>query len=343
MPTTLISTIRPVMFSSELDVVQMSTTESPVTVAVTNGADDPVFETELYPLASGSLTLFDVGKLVEDALGKNCSGTFKITANGSTVCSMRVVKSAVTLSLNAAKWTEQRFLTSMTGERDTDMSRFETISCFNPDGDECAVEAVYLKEDGTLSRMVTVQIPPAEQSGDVWVFNASPAAFAAPERGKLVRLRFAVGARTQSFRVLLDPPPSCRGFVFRNNFGCWETLYCSGDISSDPQFSRQTAMINGRFEAYEVAETDRVTASTGVMRFGSERLVRDFARSKQAYLLEKDGSRGERVVVTECSVKDSNADDFNPQFSFTYRLAKSGASDLDGFKIFDDTFDDTYE
>lgn len=341
MATTLVSDIDSLVFASDLEVIQMISDESPVTVTVCDASKAALMSTSLYPLANGSLSLFDLSKLFDNSLGYAPSGVFSVWVQGEQVCQMSVIRSAVKLSLPAKEWTASRFLTSMTGERDTAAGRLETLSCYNPDGLPCTADCIFLTPDGGLVK-TSVAIPVTEMSGDIAEYDVSPHRFSSGDNS-LVHFTVRVGGMTQRYRVLLSPPPTGQAFLFRNNFGCWETLHCVGEIASDPQFSRSTYMVNGRFEAYDVGETDSVTASTGVMRFGSERLVRDFARSMSTYLLNADGSRGERIVVTDCSVKATNADDFNPQFSFTYRLSHKGASDLDGFRIFDDTFDYTYE
>lgn len=339
MATALITEISPIMFTSQLDVVQMTVSSSPVTVVIEGDASGTLLSTQLYPLPSGSLVLYDVGKLVADRLGDLVADSVALSVNGSQVFSIVAVKSAVVLSMPAGDWVKSRFLTSMTGERDTYPSRLETLSCYNPAASACTVEALFLSAEDRISKKSFTPAP--EINGSIYTYNVSPRLFTGT--GDLVAYSVKVGNAVQRYRVLQVPMPLSQAFLFRNNFGCWETLYCLGELTTEPQYSRSSAVVNGRFTLYDIAETDNVTASTGVMRFGADRLVRDFARSRSAFLLNDDGTHGEEIVVTDCSVKSNNADDFNPQFSFTYRLAHKGASDLDGFKVFDLSFDDTYE
>lgn len=341
MATTLISDIDDIVFSADLEVIQMTSDSSPVTVTVCDSSGAALMSTNLYPLSNGSVTLYDIAKLIDNSLGDSPAGLFSVRAQGAAICTMTVIRSAVKLSLPASEWISSRFLTSMTEERDTASGRLETLSCYNPTGKACTADCIYIGSDGLLAH-ASVTVPVAETVGDVKTYDVSPHKFARTGY-ELVHYTVKAGGMTQRYRVILSPLPVGQSFIFRNNFGCWETLHCVGEITSDPQFSRQTYMVNGRFEAYDVGETDSTTASTGVMRFGSERLVRDFARSKDTYLLNSDGSRGERIVVNDCTVRATNADDFNPQFSFTYRLSHKGAADLDGFRVFDNTFDATYE
>jgi len=343
MSVKLITSVGSPAFSSELDVFQLESSENPVDITVSDSSGKEIFNTTLRPLASGSLPLYGFGEILDSVLDTKTSEKITVSANGNIVFDAPVIRSAVALSLPASEWVRKRFLTSMTDERDTNLSCCELLSCYIDAQEECSVTALYLTDEDAVVPKVFSSRSPQETVGKVLSFDVSPSNFADETIGRLVHYTVAVGERKQRFRVLLSPPPRHPRFIFRNNFGCWETLSCSGVVSVDPQYTRSSAMVNGRYVAYAVEETDRVTASTGVLRFGAERLVRDFARSKSVYLLNDDGTQGEQVVVTDCSVKDSNADDFTPQFSFTYRLAKKGAADLDRFKVFDLSFDETYE
>lgn len=341
MATTLISNIPDLVFASELEVIQMTTDAPAVAVAIRNAGNRSIFTTKLYPLANGSVALYDVASIIDRALGDYPCGKFSIWVNGEGVHFMTVIRSAVNLSLQATRWTAERFLTTMTGERDTATGRLETLSCYNPKSYACYAQCVYLSDSGELAT-ARVTVPPTETIAFVSEYDVSPHRFARAGY-TLVHFTVSVGEMTQRYRVLPVHAPESIAFVFRNNFGCWETLYCLGEVATDPQYNRQTYMVNGRFDCFDAGETDSVTASTGVMRFGAEYLARDMARSRFVYLLNADGSRGDRVIITDCSVKATNAYDALPQYSFTYRAAHKGAADLDKFRIFDNTFDYTYE
>lgn len=341
MATTLISSIENPVFASDLEVIQMTSDESPIPVMILDAGNRIIFNTVLYPLSNGSVSLFDVADILDKSLGDYPCGSFSIWVKDRRVCYLNVIRSAVKLSLPAREWTASRFLTSMTDERDTAEGRFETLSCYNPQELPCTAECIYLTEDNTLVYKV-VPVAMTEKIGYVAEYDVSPHRFVRSGY-ELVQYTIKAGDMTQRYRVLRSPAPDSVAFVFRNNFGCWETLYCAGELATDPQYDRHAYMVSGRFEAYDTGETDSATASTGVMRFGAEYIARDMARSRYVYLLNADGTRGERVVITDCSVKATNAYDFLPQFSFTYRLSHKGAADLDKFRIFDYTFDVTYE
>lgn len=341
MATRLISTINSTVFTSDLEVIQMTTDESPVSVSIRDARNSSVFSTVLYPLSNGSVSLFDAGDIIDRFLGDYPCGSFSLWVQGEAICFINVIRSAVRLSLPAPEWTASRFLTTLTEERDTAEGRLETLSCYNPQDRACTAECIYLTED---DRLVKKEIPVAvtEKIGHIAEYDVSPHRFVRPGY-ELVNYTVKAGDMVQRYRVLRSPAPNSVAFVFRNNFGCWETLYCIGELVTDPQYDRHAYLVSGRFEAFDNGETDSTTASTGVMRFGAEYIVRDLVRSEFVYLLNADGTRGERVVITDCSVKASNAYDFLPQFSFTYRLSHKGAADLDKFRIFDYTFDVTYE
>lgn len=341
MATTLVTNIDSLVFLSDLEVIQMSSNETSVAVTVCDSRRQALFSTVLYPHSNGSVSLFDIDRIIKNSLRDSATGSFSIWVNGEAICFMTVIRSDVKLSLPATEWTLRRFLTAMTGERDTAVGRLETLSCYNPDRLPCRADCLYLSPAGRIVAR-QVAIGATETTGDVTEYDVSPRRFVR-DGYELVHFTVRVGDMAQAYRVIVSPPPLTGAFLFRNNFNCWETLHCHGEVTADPQYSRVTAMVNGSFEAYDIGETDKHVASTGVMRFGAESIARDLARSGSVYLLNPDGTPGERVIITDCSVADSNAYDFTPSFSFTYRLARRGASDLDGFRIFDHTFDPTYE
>lgn len=85
---------------------------------------------------------------------------------------------------------------------------------------------------------------------------------------------------------------------------------------------------------------------TGPLRQGAEDRVMDLVRSKEVYLLNPDGSTGERLVVTDCDVKHSNEPSELPDLTVTFRYASTISGHVKATqkpRVFDNSFDSTYE
>ncbi len=342
--TTLVSPKNDTLILPELAEIVLQTSRAHLAVRLT-GASGELFANEFFPDSSGKVIVRDVSSIAEASLGDEPCGEFSLSADDMPVYRFRAVRCAVNPGEPGQQHLASRFLTSMLSERDTDISRKETLSAWNASSEACTVRCDYIAPDGTLSRQ-TVAISRTSSSGQLETFDVSPSRFNTVQGKLLVGYTVLMGDREQKYRVLLDPPPYDPAVVFRNIYGVWETMYFCGERIDDAQYSRETASVLGRFRTYRIDETLQFTASTGPMRHGAERIARDLARSKAVFLLNSDGTAGQEVTLTDCTVKHSNSDDFSPVYTFTFRnaerfpLEKAPAAP---YRIFDYTFDKTYE
>lgn len=326
----------------ELSEVVLQTSRARLHVNL-SGSGGVIFENDFFPDSSGKVIVRDVASIVEEALDESPCGFFTLYADDMRGFPFWVVKCAVNPGEPGTTHLATRFLTSMTAERDTDISRRETLSAWNTSGDVCEVRGVYASKDGSIVRKTFTPVAPASVSDSLQTFDVSPAKFNDVEGFLLIGYTVILGQRRQSYRVLVDPPKYDPAVVFRNSYGVWETMYMCGERIDDAQYTRDTASVLGRFRTYSVTETLQFTVSTGPMRHGADRIARDLARSKAVFLMNADGSAGEEITLTDCTVKHSNASDFSPVYTFTFRNAELEKAPSAPFRIFDYTFDQTYE
>lgn len=327
----------------DLSTVTMFTDRASVEFSVTVGGKT-VFASRYFPDASGRISVYGLEKILDRHIPDGGSASVSLSADGSLMASASVVKCNVWLGVDGAEFMESHFLTSVTDERDSGLGRYESLSVTGSARTD--VTATYITGDMKLKTRTFSGIQPVETVSGIRTFNVSPKLFNDFSIGDLVGLQVVNGKRVQRYRVLTAPPAHDPALVFRNCFGCWDTVYFTGEKTTIPEYTRSTADVNGAFMMYGNREVLKHTASTGPMRYGMDRLVRDLARSKAVFLLNLDGSPGEQVVVTDCNVKHSNTDDFVPQYSITYRMSSRSASDFEAippYRIFDMTFDITYE
>ena len=333
------------MFSSELSEVAFSCSLTEVSFELLDEQGTAIISTTYYPDMSGNVVIYGLDKIVTASLSGQQIGEFAIYVEEDLLCRFSVIPCPVAVEMPAYEFLTSSFLTSVTNERDTAVGRYECLSVYNPEGLELTVTASYMDYDG---RIVSKDFPlqPVDPDAAVSYYNVSPVRFNDFSVGELIAMVVKCGIREQRYRVLMAPPQHDPAFIFRNCFGCWETIFLCGVKETDVKFTRSAAMINGSFTNYDLDEVISYKASSGPMRYGSDRLARDLARSQAVYMLKQDGTPGDRITITECDVKTDNADDTIPSFSFTYRRASLRSVDFVApapYRIFDNTFDLTYE
>ena len=132
--------------------------------------------------------------------------------------------------------------------------------------------------------------------------------------------------------------------LMRNAFGAWEAVYFAGMTEQSPDYTRETALVNGRLRLYNLEETDTRKCWTGPLRPSGVSLTRDLARSRDVVLLER-GVASDEVVVTAVDVKHTSADNDIADMTVTWRRSSLLSARLVPVrtpKLFDETFDETY-
>ena len=348
MAATLVSTLNSVMFLTELTRLTFHTTGSEATFSIKkDDAAASFFSTRYIPDSAGNVTVLSLHKLLEPEIADDAVGRFIFMVDGNAVAdAVTVIRCTVHVSEPAERFVNDFFLTASSRERDTSMRRRECLTAYCHEWTHPTVTATYLTADNGLVRREFIIPTTSVNGGGLYSVDVSPRKFADDATGRLVAFRVKCGRRKMNYRVVENPPASDPAMIFRNCFNVWDTFYLSGAKETDPQITRSTAMINGQFSCYHVEEFTQYTARSGPLRESGVETVRDLARSRTVFLLERDGSAGSRVTVTDASVKATNENTGMPDFSITYRLADIPGGHVDVYRkprIFDKTFDNTYE
>lgn len=335
----IVSPLAGKMFSAEFSRLQCSCDSEAMSFSVIWN-DTVILSQSYFPDHNGIVFIYDLDKLFESYISE-LYDTFTLCVDDSPVLQISVFLCRTAISEPAMSFCSDFFFSHSMGERDTAMGRFETLSLFCDDVTSVDAVCSYLAPDGSV---VSKTKHVASLSG--WApLDVSPAKFA-DNAGSLFSYVVQAGARKARYRVLLNPPEYDPAFIFRNSFGCWETIYLSGSKQVTPSYTRSNAIIEGQNIMYDILETMSFKAYTGPLRPGMVPVALDLARSREIYLLGKDGTPGDRVNVSEVDVKHTNEDNEIPDFAFTYRRADRKSARLDVIrppKIFDSSFDSTYE
>ena len=339
------------------------TSDTPdVTVAVPNGAvkahvrmtvgGSVVYDETLWPV-DGTITLTDLGELLEPLAMKRLVLALTITAQpqdadgdsvGSALSgSATILFSRADVGISASEFYTGHFLSILMGTKMTARGRRELLWYYG--SDSASVTAEYA--DGTTSSFT------AEVAGGTEAYtciDVSPDNFTASGK-QLVAYTVSAGTRSQRFEMDFDEPDCAPILEFYNSFGVWEYLYCTGKHMVSPDYKRSQARIGGHLRNYRIEETRTFKADTGILNTAMAGWADDLFRSDEVYVVNvisgqvvsADG--GKEVVITDSKSEVNNEDDFMPRFTFSYQYAQRIHNVLQMNRvgrIFDNTFDHTF-
>lgn len=326
-------------FSSELDVLQV-TASADITVTITMGGDEVLNST--YTPVNGVVTLYHLNKLLAPLIS-DVMADFTITAGGTSK-TVHVVHAAVLVNEAAATFLPSFFLSMVMTERDTMSGRHECVSFVATEALAVNVVAICTYVDGSTVSTATKSVASGLTAGALHAVDVSPDLFVDNALGTLVSYMVVAGERRMRYRMR-PTVASEVAMIFRNAFGAWETFYLPGSRATEPDYTRETANVNGMFTLYNINESQQWVSHSGILRPGGVTLAHDLARSKDVFLLDGD-TAGDAVVITAVDVKTTGDWDENADFTFTWRRANSLTALLEAQrppKLFDDTFDETYD
>ena len=339
------------------------TSDTPdVTVAVPSGAvkarvrmtvdGSEIYDETLWPV-DGTITLTDLGELLEPLAMKRLVLALAITAQpmdasddtvGSALSgAATILFSRADVGISASEFYTGYFLSILLGTKITAPGRRELLWYYG--SDTASVSAVY--DDGT-----TQSFTPSVAGGTTQYtcIDVSPDFFATPEK-TLVAYTVTAGTRSQRFEMDLSEPDCAPILEFYNSFGVWEYIYCTGKHQVSPEYKRSQARIGGHLRNYHIEETRTFKADTGILNTAMANWADDLFRSDEVYVVNVIGGQvvsadgGKEVVITDSKSEVNNEDDFMPRFTFSYQYAQRIHNVLQMNRvgrIFDNTFDHTF-
>lgn len=326
-------------FVSELDVIEVTSVGN-VEVRIT-AADGAVLLSGTYIPVDGVVRVYHLHKLLSPLI-MEVSATFTITV-GDVSKTVHVVQSRIAVTETAADFLPSFFLTTVMTERDTALGRKELLTLLPIEATVPDVMAVALYWNGTQVVTSSHTLASGLTTGAVTEVDVSSARLADTTLGTLVGYTVTCGERRAAYRVRKLPTAEV-AMLMRNAFGAWEAVYFCGMTERAPEYSRETAPVNGSLRLYNIEETDMMKCWTGPLRPSGVALTRDLARSRDVVLLEH-GVASDEVVVTAVEVKHTTADSDISDMTVTWRRSSLVSARLVPVrtpKLFDDTFDETY-
>ncbi len=326
-------------FVTELDVIEV-TSNSDVSFTIADSGGTILNGT--YTPVAGTVRIYHLARLLRPLI-VNVTAVFTFTAD-STSKTVHVVQSGVTVSESAATFLPSFFLSAVMTERDTSLERKELLYLIPIEATLPTVQAVCSYWNGESIVTATKPVAGIIVANEPCYVDASASRFVDSELGTLVAYTIVAGERTMRYRVT-SLPTAEYAMLFRNSFGAWEPIYFAGMTEEDAEFSRSSAFINGMYVNYDIDETTVLKSWTGPLRPSGVILSRDLARSRSVWML-KGSDATEEVTITAVDVKHSSADNEIADFTFTWRrsaLDPNRSYTVRPPKLFDDTFDETYD
>ncbi|MDR1198702.1 MAG: hypothetical protein LBK94_06775 [Prevotellaceae bacterium] len=114
--------------------------------------------------------------------------------------------------------------------------------------------------------------------------------------------------------------PDDRYFLFENSLGGIDTVRCTGEIKSEPEFTREAALMGDTELTFFTEKKDAVTQNTGNIKRSEAAWLHDFFISKKTYVLTENKLKS--VVIDSITAEASSKEDLR-SFEFTYRPAET--------------------
>lgn len=336
----IITTLYPKMFTGEFVQLKFSCPGDSMSFSITDASGE-IFAQTYYPDENDGVTIYDLDRFFEDHI-EGFSNTYSFYLDDTKIGEVMVIFSRVAVAEAANTFYKDFFFTPSMYERDTALGRHELVTAYTDEETDVNAICTYRSADGSIVSK-TVELDAVTGLSPI---DVSPLRFYDAESGTLLSYIVQAGTRKARYRVLSAPPEVEPAIIFRNCFGCWETIHFTGSKQVSPTHTRSSALIEGQMRVYTIDEVMSFKAHTGPLRPGMVPVALDLARAIDIYLLNSDGTTGSRLTITASDIKYTNEDQAIPDFEFTYRLTDRRNAVLSVVrppKVFDDTFDETYE
>ncbi len=326
-------------FVTELDVIEV-TSNSDVSFTIADSGGTILNGT--YTPVDGTVHIYHLARLLRPLID-DVTAVFTFSAD-STSKTVHVVQSGVTVSESAATFLPSFFLSAVMTERDTSLERKELLYLIPIEATLPTVQAVCSYWNGESIVTATKPVAGIIVANEPCYVDASASRFVDSELGTLVAYTIVAGERTMRFRVTTLPTAE-HAMLFHNTFGAWEPIYFAGMTEDAPEYTRETAYVNGKMQLYNLEETASFKSWTGPLRPSGVALARDLARCAKGVFLLEGSETTDEVTITAVDVKYTSADNDIADFTFTWRRSSLWSATLKAVrppKLFDETFDETY-
>lgn len=348
---------REAMFPSELNVIELEGCGEQVRVVLTLGSKT-VFEATLTTL-KGNVRMENLMPLLRDKTTDPIDGvqpqelSLNVDDYSTPLASCVLIPCRVRVAdVTAMQVVNNAFLTFAGREPKLIPQQAKEMLYWYKFGED--LSQVKATANACWWNAETQQVKETEQSvevgeygdGGLFYLDASPQMLTAP-RGDhaawaLVSYEVKVGARTMRYRLMpqgMNLAP-VTGIRYRNALGVDDTFYFFGAVTEKLKPTYSAAQIGGVTRNYRIEAQTEWEAQTGPMTRGMERLLRDVAVARRAWLL----ADGEEITLMGCDIKQSNEWGITPTATVSWREAGEGQRLMapTGVRTFDGSFSEAF-
>lgn len=341
------------LFTSALDSFSFKIGGERATVTITCAGEELLSET-YYPVA-GNITIYDLCTLVGDAVRPVVTAKCQIkivehsgeSDTDSWSCEFIAYYANVDIDMSCQSFIDQYFLTLLDGAKLTQLGHREYLHATGTDSTVPSVTARYFKDGKVVTSDIAADATPTHTVGSITTFDVSPDRYYDADRGDLFAYTVTVGKRVQEFQIDHTEAVADPVLLFTNSFACQEIFYCLGKKKIAPTFERKSAVISGKKINYSVKETRTFEGDTGVIPPSMALFAEDLLRSDEVYLF-RDYAQDKQITFTDSKSERTNELDDMAEFTFSYQYAQRvqnvvfKSTNNTGGRIFDDSFDDTF-
>ena len=340
---TLSTSIPSLSWPSDFSAISIAATaESSVSVKISISSTE-IFNSTLIADSSGVIIIYDIDRLLRDWMGSTPMDVHLSFDNSKYDYIILPYDGIMTVS--ATDFCNQRFLSSLAGTKYTHIQAKEYISFYQVTSSTVTATIDAIWTDGTNTQKTTKTVYTSNSAlGLIQNIDVSPNILTAPKSEfMLVAYSVTIEHRKQSYRIVPNGmAQNITDVTFINAFGMLETFHFFGNLTRDLKPSRSSAIISGRKTNYNIEAIPEWTAETGPLTDGMLELFDDIVCAKQAWRT----SDGCAIVITDSDNKQNNSDDTIPSGSVSWNEDKTARMFIAknwGIRIFDKTFDATYE
>ena len=338
----LLSSIPQLTFPDEWEALTISTSTPLRCLISVNG--HPALDLTLRPY-NGKIVLHDVGTLIRDRVeGKISEVKLEVVKEGNrtTLATSSVIPAQRRMGETATAFAASSFLSLLQTTKITHRAATERVAWIGSDSG-VTVTTVWSTPKSVLTRAESIA---AQSTDGASIADVSPNRFTPPTAGaQLCRYIVSCGARRRHF-IMAPPGLSLAGGVeieYRNAFGIMDTMHAFGTVERSAKQTYKTARISGRTQNYQSEDEVQLSCTFAPLAPG-DHSVEEVALSREVRLLPS------RAMITpvESEIKESDDPTKIGLATIKFKVDEEAAvidntSTAARRKVFDDSFDNSYE
>lgn len=330
------------------DVYVADRSEAEVSVSVNN---ETIFTETLFAEEDGCVYLRNIPELLRPYA---TPGTNSVSvAFGSNTRTFTVIYSNSLISgsegVNASQWVNNHFLSSADEKRLAENST-ERIAACGSSMSQMSYQCLFMNAAG-VKRVVSgsfAQLPTLSHGNGYTVFNVSPRRMKGYGDGDTL-LGYAIILGNRRIRYTIDRTLAGRTlrFSFVNAFGIEEDITIPGVILSSRSVDRIEAVHLGVRKTINPKLNVTHKVRTGVLTDAEMTLLSELVSSAEIKVISENDTAINVVLADNPKIEPTTDLTKYGTAEFSFRYAKNdrriGPDAVKGSRIFDDSFDETYE